>query len=83
MCVFEVTLIAAVVFKRGTDIPSNFAVGGERSALVGSEMSNNACAERGDGCFVKIELAIEGGVSGKGGVNARRSEQVECKNRLR
>ena len=74
MCVLEVTLITAVVFERGTDIPADLAVGGEGSALIGSEMCDNAGADWSDGRFVEIEVAVERGMSGKQRVNAGRAQ---------
>jgi hypothetical protein len=73
MCVLEITPIASVVFERGTDIPTDLAMGGERGALIRGEMSDDAGADWSDGRLVEIEVAVERGVSGKGRVNAGRA----------
>jgi hypothetical protein len=49
-CVVKVTFPAAVMFKGGTNVPTNFAVLPEGSACISGDMGNNVFAGFADVC---------------------------------
>jgi len=62
--------VAAVVFKRGTDVPTDLPVDAEWCAGVGGGVSNNFGAKRGEGSTIEVELAEEGGMCRQRRVNS-------------
>ena len=58
----EVTLVAAIVFRRGTNIPSDLAVLTEGGATVRSNVGDDSGAKDSNGSAVEVVVAKEGGM---------------------
>ncbi len=73
----EVTLVAAVVFERRTDVPTDFAVFTKGWASIGGRVGDDSGAGRGERGAVEVEVTEQGGVGRQGRVDAGRPEQIE------
>jgi hypothetical protein len=71
------------MFRRGTDVPTNFAVLTKGGARFGGNVGHNFGTQRGDGDSIEIVISEEGGMGREGRIFPGGSEQVECQNRLR
>ncbi len=74
----NVSSVAAVVFRSGTNIPSVNAMGCPRFSLGWVFVDNDFGAGRRKRGSVVVESPIEDGFGRKAGIDARRSKQVEC-----
>ena len=73
----KVALVAAIMFGRGTNVPSNLAVGAKRrSASSSGYMSNNFGARRCKWSAVEIKVAKHRSVGGEGRMNTGRAKKI-------
>ena len=79
----EITFPAAIMFEGGTNVPTDFAMFTEGGAGVGGTMGNNLSANGGKRSAVEVKLTEERGMSRQGGMDARRTEEVEGQSCLR
>jgi hypothetical protein len=73
----KVALVAAIMFGRGTNVPSKLAMSAKRSASISRGMSNDFGARRCKWSAVEIEVAEHGSVGGEGRMNTGRSKEIE------
>ena len=64
--VLKITLVASVMFRRGTDVPTNFAMLTKGGAGFGGNVSHNFGTQRGDGDAIEIVIPVEGGMGREG-----------------
>ena len=69
--VWEVAAITAIVFGRGTNVPTNFAMLTKGASGGGGDVGNNFGAWRSQGSAIVVELSKHGGVSRERGMDTR------------
>ena len=72
----KVALVAAIMFGRGTNVPSKLAMGAKRSAGISGYVRNNFGARRCKWSADKIKVAKHRSVGGEGRMNPGRAKKI-------
>ena len=79
----KIALPTTIMFERGTNIPTDFAMLAEGGASVSRSVGDDLRAHWSKWSPVEIEVSKKRGMSRERWVDTRRTEEIECQRRLR